>query len=159
MNRYPQTCFFFAAVLVAGSLDLAYACLIAPFRGYPATAVLQAIASGLLGPDAFTGGAGVMALGVLLHYLIIGLMALPPWWAFAKWPRLAGAAAPLGLAYGALLYAAMNHVVVPLSAAPLKPATEWTRIAPELLVHMVFVGLVLALGARRASRARRSPDA
>ena len=159
MHRRQQTSLFFATLLLAGSLDLAYACLVAPFRGYPVTAVLQAIASGLLGPDAFTGGAGVMALGVLLHYLIIGLMALPPWWAFAKWPRLAGAAAPLGLAYGALLYAAMNHLVVPLSAAPLEPATQWTRIAPELVVHMVFVGLVLALGARRASLARRSQEA
>lgn len=158
MNR-PMTRLFLFTVLLAGSLDLAYACLVAPFRGYPATAVLQAIASGLLGPDAFSGGPGVMALGVLLHYLIIVLMALPPWYAMAKWPRLAGAAAPLGLGYGALLYAAMNYVVVPLSAAPLKPSTQWTRILLELLVHMVLVGLVLALGARRASLARRPPDA
>ena len=155
MNR-PMTRLYLSTVLLAGSLDLAYACLIAPFRGYSATTVLQAIASGVLGPDAFSGGAGVMALGVLLHFLIIGLMALPPWLAMAAWPRLAARAVPLGLAYGALLYAAMNYVVVPLSAAPLKPNTQWSRILPELLVHMVLVGLVLALGARRASLARRS---
>lgn len=155
----PTTRLFLATVLLAGSLDLAYACLIAPFRGYTAATVLQAIASGLLGRDAFSGGMDVMALGALLHYLIIGLMALPPWQAMARWPRLARLAAPLGLGYGALLYGVMNYVVVPLSAAPLKPSTQWTRITLELLVHMVLVGLVLALGARRASMVRRPQDA
>lgn len=147
---------FIVTVLLAGSLDLAYACLVAPFRGYPATAVLQAIASGLLGRQAFSGGADVMALGVLLHYAIIGGMALVPWLAIARWPRLADWAVPVGLGYGALLYATMNHVVVPLSAAPITPRTKWSDILPELLVHMVFVGLVLALGARHAMLARLS---
>jgi len=32
--------------------------------------ILQAIASGLLGPDAFTGGWSIAALGLALHFLI-----------------------------------------------------------------------------------------
>jgi hypothetical protein len=145
------------ATTLAGTLDLAYAFLAASGIGVSPATVLKVIASGLLGPAALKGGPAVAVLGALLHYLIMAAFA-----AFAlvlarrrDW-TLAGAAA-IGVAYGAALYVLMNYLVVPLSAAPLKPRTTLTSIAPELLVHMVLVGLPLMLVARLALRGRHHP--
>ena len=50
--------------LVAGSLDLLQACILFGWK------IPLAIAGGLLGRAAFTGGAGIYVLGVFLHFFI-----------------------------------------------------------------------------------------
>jgi len=50
--------------LVAGTLDLAQACILFGPK------IPLAIAGGLLGPQAFRGGTGTYILGILLHFLI-----------------------------------------------------------------------------------------
>jgi hypothetical protein len=56
---------------------------------------------------------------------------------------------PYGAAYGLLLYGIMNYVVVPLSAAgPSSKDPLW--VGMSIAVHMLLIGLPIALFARRA---------
>jgi hypothetical protein len=57
---------------------------------------------------------------------------------------------PFGAAYGLLLYGIMNYVVVPLSNARHGGAKDPLWVALSILVHMVLIGLPIALFTRRA---------
>jgi hypothetical protein len=57
---------------------------------------------------------------------------------------------PFGVAYGLLLYIIMNYVVVPLSNAPRGGAKDPLWVGLSIVVHMVFIGLPIALFSRRA---------
>jgi hypothetical protein len=135
--------------LIAGALDITYAIVASGFHGVTATTVLQSVASGLLGQRAYEGGAGTAALGMVLHFammlilaaLFVGLRRMGPAIVRER-PALVG---PL---YGVAVYFVMNRVVIPLSAFPMKsdyiPATFMS-----LAAHMVFIGWVIAWAAAR----------
>jgi hypothetical protein len=134
--------------LIAGTLDLIYACVHGLLAGRPALRTLQSVASGLLGRGAFQGGWNSAWLGLVLHF-VIALGAATAYFTASRRMRLlikrAWLAGPL---FGALVYLFMNNVVVPLSAAPFRIRNEVTG----LLVHMFFIGLPMALSARRYSQ-------
>ena len=52
---------------IAGVLDILFAIVSAGYSGVSPTQVLHAVASGLLGKAAFSGGMPVAALGLALH--------------------------------------------------------------------------------------------
>jgi len=56
-----------------------------------------------------------------------------------------------GAVYGFVVYAVMNLVVIPLSAFPAKMKFVPLVVAAGLAVHMFFVGVPIALAARKAS--------
>jgi hypothetical protein len=56
----------------------------------------------------------------------------------------------VGAAYGLLLYVIMNLVVVPLSKAPHGGAKDPLWVALSIVVHMVLIGIPIALFTRRA---------
>ena len=58
-----------------------------------------------------------------------------------------------GVAYGLVLYAVMNYVVVPLSAAEGGGSKDPLWIGLSIAVHALLIGLPIALFARRAVRA------
>jgi len=47
------------------------------------------------------------------------------------------------------VYAVMNYLIVPLSAIHRKPSFAADQVVPAVLAHMLFVGLPIALAARR----------
>lgn len=138
-----------AAGLLAGALDITAAFAMYVPRGATAIRILQGIAGGLLGPATFKGGAATAALGLALHFFI-ALSAAAVYYAAGRrlrvlWQR----PVPCGLAYGALVFVVMNFVVVPLSAGLHRPFV-WNGWAVLLLaVHLVCVGLPIALMVRR----------
>lgn len=139
-----------AGGLLAGALDILYACLfwavkadVAPSR------IFQSVAAGLLGEASFEGGATTAALGLALHFLIACCMAVTYWLAARRWPLLVRRPVPLGMAYGLLLYVVMHYVVVPLSAAG-AGSRDPTWIALTVVAHAVLVGLPIAWFASRA---------
>jgi hypothetical protein len=137
-----------AGGLIAGVLDLAYA--IAVYSPRAPIRIPQTIASGLLGPRAYAGGARTAALGVVLH-LVIALGAAAVYYlASRKLEVLVRRAVACGLAYGALVYLLMHFVVLPLSAVP-KHHMPLVYMAAELVEHWFFVGLPIALSVRRYS--------
>ena len=128
---------------IAGTLDLLQACIL---FGWDIPLV---IAGGLLGRDAFHGGAGTYVLGVLLHFFIACSAAAvyygaSRWLVFMKeYPLVCG------LFFGAAVEEVMRLVVLPLSALHSRGPYKLDDLILGLLVHMVVVGLPISYSARR----------
>lgn len=142
------------AGLWAGSLDFAFACVYSAVLGGTPVRVAQSVAAGLLGRDAYAGGATTAALGVALHFTIATGAAAVFVLASRRLRFLVERPVAAGLLYGAAVYFFMAFAVVPLSAAPQGSPTLLRR-AVMLGGHLLFVGLPIALVARRALRPSR----
>jgi hypothetical protein len=142
--------------LAAGVLDIADAIVFHGVRGVAPIRILQAIASGLLGREAFAGGAATAALGLTLHFVIaIGAAAV---YGLASRRRRLLVDRPwlAGPIFGLAVYAVMQYVVLPLSRfrpGPPPPAgsVDW-GLVNLLAAHIFCVGLPIALAARWAQR-------
>ena len=108
-------------------------------RGVAPILIPQSIASGLLGRAAYHGGAGTAVLGVGLHYLIAFLIVATYHLASRRLVALAERPWLYGPLYGLAAYAAMNLVVVPLSAA-LEGPKPLPVLINGLLIHMLGWG-------------------
>jgi hypothetical protein len=110
--------------------------------------VLQYIASGALGASSFSGGLATAGLGALLHFAIAtvatGLFLL----AWTRSPLLRSHWIASGVAWGAIVWAVMNLVIVPNSGTPQMPLTA-LGVIHGLLGHAVTVGLLAAYVGRR----------
>jgi len=148
-----------AGGLACGVLDIGAAFVNAWLaNGATPGRVLRAVAGGLLGPEAFNGGAAVAALGLAMHFTIaFGWAAL--FCALSRRFRaLTDRAVLCGLAYGAFVYFAMTYAALPLAALfrslyipgtkPFVPRPAWAQFG----IHLVFVGLAISLAVRRWSR-------
>jgi uncharacterized membrane protein YagU involved in acid resistance len=139
--------------LAAGILDLAYAVVMYGFRrGVSPVRIFQSIASGLLGADAYEGGAGTAALGIGLHFLIAFVAAAVFVLASRRLPSLIQKPILWGTLHGMAVYLFMNFVVLPLSAFPGKISHPPAALAMGLAGHIVCVGLPISLAARRFLR-------
>ena len=153
-ERAPLPLFPLAVVLggvIAGTLDLLYAFTFWGMQGIPPLRILQSVAAGWLGRDAFTAGAASAVLGAASHYGIALVMA----WMYSlvarRTPALVRRPFRYGALYGVLLYVVMTYGVVPLSAAGKGawPAWQWQQLA-HVLAHAVLVGVPCALATRHA---------
>lgn len=136
----PGTRDIVAAGMLAGALDFVFATTLWGALGVPPQIIPQSVASGLLGAGAFNGGIPAIVLGSFLHFaiavVIAAIYALAPLSARNR-PAL------MGPAYGAAVWFVMTRIVVPLSAAPLKPPPALVQGA-DLAAHMLLVGLPIA---------------
>jgi hypothetical protein len=145
--------------LVAGALDLTAAFVVSWLRaGVSPVRVMQSVASGLLGPAAFTGGAGAAVLGVAAHFFIATVWTALFYFASRRLRFMVDRPVVSGLLYGVAVYAFMNFVVIPLSAVPPRatPVPISGRII-GLLVIMFCIGLPIALIVRRYSERQPEP--
>jgi hypothetical protein len=144
------------AALVCGAVDIVYAMTMANLRnGVAPMQVLQSVASGLYGRDAYRGGATTATLGLALHFGIMTAMVSAYLVASTRLPALASRPLRWGIAYGVVTFCAMNYVVIPLSAIGRFPPITVDRLASGLFAHVVLVGLPVALIAKRMARANR----
>jgi hypothetical protein len=152
----PRTPFQAVVVggLIAGACDMAYALIwFSGMKGVPWMKIPQSVAAGLIGKGSFDGGAGTVALGFGLHWLIAFIWAAI--YVFAGrtlLPDVLRKPIPYGLVYGAWIYFFMNWVVLPLSAMHTKPhfapLDTWLT---GLAVHMLGIGLAISLSASKAA--------
>lgn len=150
MPRPRSLTLVLAGGVIAGGLDILYAIVFwAVKRGVPAQRILQSVAAGLLGPASFQGGTPTAALGLGLQFSIAISMAFTYYVVALRWPLLVQRPVWCGLGYGLILYGIMNYVVVPLSAAG-KGSRDPLWVTLTILVHMVLIGLPIALFSRRA---------
>jgi hypothetical protein len=135
---------------VVGTLDIVYACVFwAIKRGVAPQRILQRVASGWLGDASVTGGWASAALGFVTHFFIATSMSVTYYLVARRWPALWERPVPYGTAYGLLLYGIMNYIVVPLSrAGPSSKDPLW--VGMSIAVHMLLIGLPIALFTRRA---------
>jgi hypothetical protein len=137
--------------VLAGALDITYACLFWRIKaGLPASRIFQSVAAGLLGTASFKGGTATAWLGLGLHFFIAGCMALGYYLAARRWPALRHRPLAYGAVYGLGLYAVMNYLVVPLSAAR-GGSRDPLWIGLSVLVHMFLIGVPIAWLSGRAA--------
>ncbi len=148
MDTRPLKALLLGGIAV-GVLDLLDAVLFFGSRGVPAIAVLQSIASGLLGRAAYRGGMATAALGTLLHFGIAFAVVTTYYLASRRIPALAQRPWLYGPLYGLAVYCVMTFVVVPLSAASIGPPSLPVAVN-GVLIHLLGVGLPSALAARAA---------
>jgi len=139
-----------AAGLMAGILDITAAMALHGVRGVSPVRILQSVASGLLGRDAFSGGAPTALLGAFLHFLIAVSAAAVYYLLSRRLTVLVRQPALSGASYGVAVYLFMNFVVLPLSAVAKRPFDPFTAIL-MVLIHVACVGLPIAFTVRRCS--------
>ena len=128
---------------VAGALDLTQACLLFGWK------IPLAIAGGLLGRQAFQGGAGTYALGVFLHFFIAFSVAAIYYGASRRLGFLKEYPFVCGLFFGVAVQEVMNLVVLPLSALHARGPYKLDNLILGLLVHMLVIGLPISYSVRR----------
>jgi hypothetical protein len=119
------------------------------------TRLFQNIAGGLLGARSFREGWHTVVLGVALH-LSIAIGAAAVYFAASLLiPALFRKPWICGPSFGIGLYFFMHYIVVPMSAVPKRtaPVTPM-EVLDQLFSHAFFVGLPIALMARRSARSR-----
>jgi hypothetical protein len=137
--------------LIAGALDITYACVhYGLVYDIPPTRIFQSVAAGVFGRDeARAGGLTTAGIGLALHMLLTTIMAafFVAWTRMVpdlnRWPLLSGPT------YGLAIFAVMQFVVLPLSAAGGGNPPEGQFLLGGLLIHAFGVGLPIALVAKR----------
>jgi len=137
--------------LVTATLDGLEATTFWALRGVAPARALQGIAAGVLGRAAFAGGVATTALGVALLFFICGVVVATYVAASRRFEELARAPWRWGPLYGVAVFAVMNFVVVPLSAASGR-ALHFLPTLNCLLANIVCIGIPTALIARNAAR-------
>ena len=145
--------------LVVGVLDITEVIIFYAFRDVKPTRILQSVATGLLGRDAFQGGLRTALLGLALHFFIAFCVVAVYHLASRKIGLLTRRPLLMGALYGLAVFAVMNFVVLPLSAAgpPRFSLSRWAIVANLLFAHIFCVGIPTAL--TRYSSSSSSPPA
>jgi hypothetical protein len=140
--------------LTAGALDGMDAVLFyALVDGVKPAVLFQFIASGFLGRKSFHGGWRTTALGIALHFVVAFGAAAFYYAVSYQLPAILRRPLLYGPLFGLGLYFFMQRVVIPLSAVqPRTTGVPLIELFDQLLSHTVFVGLTIALLARRSAR-------
>jgi hypothetical protein len=149
------TVILLAIVVLVGTLDIIFARLYWASVGSTVPRLFQAIASGIMGPSSRSAGMTSVILGAVCHYFIVSCMALAYYMMSRALSPLVKHPIPFGIAYGLFLYAFMNLVVLPLSAAGMPSFSNRPWVLSSVAMHCVF-GVIFAFGARMASFRRVS---
>jgi uncharacterized membrane protein YagU involved in acid resistance len=137
--------------LAAGVMDITAAILTWKIKAnVPPTRVLQSVASGWMGKEAFAGGGKTAALGLAFHFLIAFTAATVFYLASRKIEFMLSSVWGAGALYGALVYGFMYWVVMPLSNVKRRPFS-WEVEITAVITHIVCVGMPIALSVKRFS--------
>src|SRR5262245_55103043 len=147
MNR--PWAFVLAGGLVAGALDITYACVFWAIKaGVTPPRIFRSVAAGWLGPSARQGGAAVAALGLTTHFFIATTISVVYYLAARRIPVLGQRPVLMGAIYGIGVYIVMSYIVVPLSSAG-KGSKDPLWVVLSVVVHMFFIGVTVSLFTRR----------
>ena len=142
--------------LIAGALDITYACVFFGLRNHVSPVrILQSVARGALGPSAFQGGLKTAALGLFFHFLIARTAAAVYVIASRALRFMITHAVVCGILYGLCVYLFMYGIIMRISAihsTTLPWVYPWAVLIPNILIHMLGIGLPIALVARRYSK-------
>lgn len=136
--------------LVAGLIDITYAVGFSATRGVPPMRILQSVASGLLGSPAYQGGVATAALGLVLHFVLMMIIAAIYYFAGTRLRFLVTRPIGWGAMYGFLVYWVMNLVVLPVSAFPSQVKFVPILLITSLIVHAFGIGVPIAIASSKA---------
>jgi uncharacterized membrane protein YagU involved in acid resistance len=134
--------------LISGLLDATDGVIAFAFKGVNPIQVLQYIASGAIGKAAFNGGLLTALVGLVFHFFIAFVLAFMYSFVAERFPKIQQQPIPFGLAFGASVNLAMTYVILPLTAVG-PSAFEWPYFLNGLIGHALFVGVPIALAARK----------
>jgi hypothetical protein len=151
--------------LITGALDITAAFVLAGLRGIGPVRIFHGIAEALLGAASQRGGAATAVLGLLMHFSIATFWTALFYFLSRRLPILVERPWVFGPLYGALVFILMYRVAIPLVLAlNALYLTEFDPTVPplrlrQLVVHLVCVGLPIALAVRRFGPPPRRPAA
>jgi uncharacterized membrane protein YagU involved in acid resistance len=145
---------------VAGFFDITYACIFFGIRNQVSPVrILQSVARGALGQSAFQGGLKTALLGLFFHFLIALIAATLYFFASRSIRFMIDHTVISGLLYGLCVYFVMYGIVMRYSAIhsqTLPWQYPWAVLIPNLLIHMIGIGLTIALIVRQFSSRNQS---
>lgn len=124
---------------IAGTVDIGAASLIS---GYSPIVILKYVAGGLLGRGSLAGGMGNAALGLVLQWIMSIVIAAVFVVLLRKRVTQPHLWTVWGIAYGAVVFAVMNYVVVPLSALHSVPHFSAFSFIANLAAMLLFGWIV-----------------
>lgn len=140
--------------LICGVLDITSAVIISIASGSSPLRMLQGIAGALLGPSAFEAGFATAALGLAMHFAVALTATAIFYWLSRRIPAMVEWPVSSGIAWGVVWLLVMYRGVVPMTQvlrtlylANVKRTLPVLWPSP-LLVHIVYVGLPIALAVR-----------
>ncbi len=146
---------YLRAILSGGGLcallDGICVTLLSNAKGIRPVRVWQAVASAVLGPEAFHDGWAVGCLGIGLHCLVAFAAATAFVFLERNFDILLRHPLASGVIYGLIVFVVMNMVVVPLSAMPKQPLNV-AILMVQLVMHIALVGLPISLCAKYIAR-------
>ncbi len=140
----------FRATLICGTLDIAFAIIMAMLSGGSALSVLLSVASGPFGAAIKSWGWAGGIIGLAVHFTIMLVMVACFVFLVKFFQALLSINAfVLGTIYGSLLYVVMYWVVLSLRWPTVFPQTDPIQIAKALIPHIFLVGIPLAFIVKR----------
>ena len=140
-----------SAGTICGVMDLTAAFLVYGTMGAKPLRILQGIAGGILGPEAYQGGVLTALLGLALHFLIAFGAATVFYVASRFLQFLVDHVILSGAFYGVAIYFFMQRVVIPFSRAA-RSLFSLKFMIIGVTIHILCVGLPIALSVRKYSR-------
>ncbi len=113
--------------------------------------VSRAIAAGLVGRWALQAGAGMLILGLLLHFFIAFTAATIYCLSSRRLPFLREHWLVCGMFYGIAVFLVMNLIVLPLCALHAAGPYQLRGLIQGVLAHMLIIGLPISFSLRRFS--------
>jgi len=149
----PSSKTIIKAALLVGTLDICAALTQfylktgkAPFKP-----VLNFVASGSLGKDAFTNGDGMMLVGLLIHYCVATAFTVFFFLIVAKTNLVKQQPLLTGILYGVFVWVVMNLLVLPLTNAN-RLSKEFWNVTIGMLILICCIGIPLSyIAAQRNS--------
>lgn len=136
----------FMAGGTAGAIDFLYASTMMMMAGQPASRAWMGVAAALFGKNMVIEiGVPMAAVGAALHFLITISAAAIFYVAATRQPLLLKHRLASAIVFGLLFFLAMNYVIVPLSLIGRPIYVGASRIARELLTHIIVIGLPISL--------------
>jgi hypothetical protein len=139
------------AGLTCGAMDITAALVVYGAMGAKPLRLLQGIAAGILGPNAYAGGGLTALLGLFLHFVIAFGAATVFFLASRGAGFLLDHAVLSGIFYGIVVYFFMSRVVVPLSNAARFPFSVKMMLI-GIIIHIFCVGIPISLNIRKYGR-------
>jgi len=117
--------------------------------------VWKYVASGAVGMPAFTGGGGIIVIGLFFHFLIAFIFTVTFFFLYPLIKPYAPNIFVTGVLWGIIIWLTMHFIVTPLSGTPPRRAFDFVRALPQIGIHMFLVGLPMAVVIHRYYSARK----
>jgi hypothetical protein len=135
--------------LIAGCMDITGASIQAyVLRSITPDVLLKYIASGFFGKDAFNGGFGMMAIGLLVHFFIVFACTVSFFLLYPKLKFLRRSIIMNSLLIALVAWAVTNLIIIPMSNINAAPV-NYSRATIAYAILFICIGLPISISAKK----------